>query len=108
MIHPCPLINLINNKDMVKFVKVEIDSNDIICLNEEQKIKAKKDSLFNNRFVAEAQIKILSNNQEYIAKPIYIIEDNKVGLVPDIVDDLGIKVYLSEIKPNDDDWRAPV
>ncbi len=67
-----------------------------------QKIKAKKDSLFNNRFVAEAQIKILSNNQEYIAKPIYIIEDNKVGLVPDIVDDLGIKVYLSEIKPNDE------
>ena len=66
-----------------------------------QKIKAKKDSLFSNRFVAEAQIKILSNNQEYIAKPIYIIEDNKVGLVPDIVDDLGIKVYLSEIKPND-------
>ena len=66
-----------------------------------EKIKAKKDSLFNNRFVAEAQIKIMSNNQEYIAKPIYIIEDNKVGLVPDIVDDLGIKVYLSEIKPND-------
>ena len=67
-----------------------------------QKIKAKKDSLFSNRFVAEAQIKILSNNQEYIAKPIYIIEDNKVGLVPDIVDDLGIKVYLSEINPNDE------
>ena len=67
-----------------------------------KKIKAKKDSLFTNRFVAEAQIKILSNNQEYIAKPIYIIEDNKVGLVPDIVDDLGIKVYLSEINPNDE------
>ena len=67
-----------------------------------QKIKAKKDSLFSNRFVAEAQIKILSNNQEYIAKPMYIIEDNKVGLVPDIVDDLGIKVYLSEINPNDE------
>ena len=43
----------------------------------------------------------MSNDQEYVAKPIYIIEDNKVGLVPDIVDDLGIKVYLSEIKPND-------
>ena len=66
-----------------------------------EKIKAKKDSLFNNRFIAEAQIKIMSKNQEYIAKPIYIIEDNKVDLVPDVVDDLGIKVYLSEIKPND-------
>ena len=80
--------------------------NEIFFLNDYvssiQKIKAKKDSLFSNRFVAEAQIKILSNNQEYIAKPIYIIEDNKVGLVPDIVDDLGIKVYLSEINPNDE------
>ena len=41
----------------------------------------------------------------YIAKPIYIIENNKVGLIPDIVDDLGIKIYLSEIIPEDEVFK---
>ena len=70
-----------------------------------EKIKMKPDDLVPNRFVAEAQIKILASNQEYIAKPIYIIENNKVGLIPDIVDDLGIKIYLSEIIPEDEVFK---
>ena len=58
-----------------------------------------------NRFTVEASINIMANNQEYIAKPVYIIEDNKVGLIPDIIDDLGIKIYLSEIIPDSQSFK---
>ena len=58
-----------------------------------------------NRFTVEASINIMANNQEYIAKPVYIIENNKVGLIPDIIDDLGIKIYLSEIIPDSQSFK---
>ena len=58
-----------------------------------------------NRFTVEASVNIMANNQEYIAKPVYIIEDNKVGLIPDIIDDLGIKIYLSEIIPDSQSFK---
>ena len=60
-------------------------------------IKTKSDGINKNQFLVEATIKIYAEDQEYIAKPAYIIDDNKVGIIPDIIDDLGIKVYLSEI-----------
>ena len=66
-----------------------------------ERITVKSGDTMSNRFVAEAHIKILASNQEYIAKPVYIIEENKVGLIPDIIDDLGIKIYLTEIIPKD-------
>ena len=37
--------------------------------------------------------------QDYVARPAFIINDNKVGIVPDIIDDLGIKVSITEITP---------
>ena len=51
------------------------------------------------QFIAEAKIKILSSGQEYVATPAYVIDNDRVGLIPGIIDDLGIKVYLSEIFP---------
>ena len=58
-----------------------------------EKVIRKNDVNTNNRFEVEISIKVLANNQEYIARPVYIIEDNKVGLIPDIIDDLGIKIH---------------
>ena len=51
------------------------------------------------RFIAEAKIKIQAAGQEYLATPAYVIDNDKVGLIPSLVDDLGIKVYLSKIIP---------
>ena len=51
------------------------------------------------RFIAEAKIKIQAEGQEYLATPAYVIDNDKVGLIPSLVDDLGIKVYLSKIIP---------
>ncbi len=51
------------------------------------------------RFIAEAKIKIQASGQEYLATPAYVIDNDKVGLIPSLVDDLGIKVYLSKIIP---------
>jgi len=68
-------------------------------------IKTKSDGINKNQFLVEATIKIYAEDQEYIAKPAYIIDDNKVGIIPDIIDDLGIKVYLSEILPKEDQFK---
>ena len=65
------------------------------------KVSTKTISEDSNQFIAEAQIKILASGQDYIARPAFIIDDNKVGIVPDIIDDLGIKVSLSEIIPEE-------
>ena len=65
-----------------------------------EKITTKSYDTDQKRFIAEAQIKILASNQEYIATPAYVIDNNKIGLIPGLIDDLGIKVYLSEILPD--------
>ena len=65
-----------------------------------EKITTKSYDTDQKRFIAEAQIKILASNQEYLATPAYVIDNDKIGLIPSIVDDLGIKVYLSEILPD--------
>ena len=64
-----------------------------------EKVTTKSDNNDGDQFIAEAQIKILSEGQEYIARPAFLIDNNKVGLIPDIIDDLGVKVYLSSILP---------
>ena len=55
--------------------------------------------------MVEANIRIQSEGHEYVARPAYIIDDNQVGFIPDIIDDLGIKVYLSEILPKEDKFK---
>ncbi len=65
------------------------------------KVSTKTISEDSKQFIAEAQIKILASGQDYIARPAFIIDDNNVGIVPDIIDDLGIKVSLTEIMPED-------
>ena len=70
-----------------------------------EKINTKSDGVNSTQFLVEANIKILAEDQEYVARPAYIIDNNKVGIIPDIIDDLGIKVYLSEILPKEDKFK---
>ena len=70
------------------------------------KVITKSRNSNSNQFIAEAQIKILSEGQEYIARPAFLIDNNKVGLIPDVVDDLGVKVYLSSILPKQEKFTV--
>ena len=70
-----------------------------------EKINTKSNGINSTQFLVEANIKILAEDQEYVARPAYIIDNDKVGIIPDIIDDLGIKVYLSEILPKEDKFK---
>ena len=88
---------------------VYVALNEIFYLNDYvssvETVKTKSSDLESNQFLVEANIKIQAEGQEYIARPAYIIDGNKVGLVPDIIEDLGVKVYLSEILPKQDKFK---
>jgi cytochrome c-type biogenesis protein CcmF len=71
-----------------------------------EKVNTKSRNMNGNQFIAEAQIKILSKGQEYIARPAFLIDNNKVGLIPDVIDDLGVKVYLSSILPQQEKFKV--
>lgn len=47
----------------------------------------------------QANIRILGRNVTYDAKPLYIIKDQKVGMAPEMLPDLGIKIQFEKIDP---------
>jgi len=48
----------------------------------------------------EAEIKILgAANEKFTAKPIFIIRNQQVGILPDVVEDAGVRIALTEINP---------
>jgi cytochrome c-type biogenesis protein CcmF len=47
----------------------------------------------------KANIKILGENGEYTATPVFLIRDGLVGRIPDEVNDLGVRLSLLNINP---------
>ena len=88
---------------------VFVSLNEVFYLNDYvsivEAVKTKSSDPVSNQFLVEASIKIQAEGQDYIARPAYVIDGNKVGLIPDIVEDLGVKVYLSEILPKEDKFK---
>ena len=88
---------------------VYVKTDEIFYLNDFvssiESINTKSNGINSNQFLVEANIRIQAEGQEYVARPAYIIDDNQVGFIPDIIDDLGIKVYLSEILPKEDQFK---
>ena len=88
---------------------VFVSLNEVFYLNDYvsivEAVKTKSSDPVSNQFLVEANIKIQAESQDYIARPAYVIDGNKVGLIPDIVEDLGVKVYLSEILPKEDKFK---
>ena len=84
---------------------VFVSLNEVFYLNDYvsivEAVKTKSSDPVSNQFLVEANIKIQAEGQDYIARPAYAIDGNKVGLIPDIVEDLGVKVYLSEFCQKD-------
>jgi cytochrome c-type biogenesis protein CcmF len=48
----------------------------------------------------EAEIKIYgSANETFTAKPIFIIRNQQIGILPDVCEDVGARIALTEINP---------
>lgn len=61
---------------------------------------------------AQAQVAIQGENGEYLAKPIFLIRDTKsnatVGYISDDVDDLGARLTLAHIHPQEQEFTIGV
>jgi cytochrome c-type biogenesis protein CcmF len=47
----------------------------------------------------KAKIKLMGENGEYFAEPVFLIRDRMVGRIPDDVNDLGVRLTLMNIHP---------
>jgi cytochrome c-type biogenesis protein CcmF len=57
----------------------------------------------------EAVIKIYGNeNQVFVAKPIFLIRNQEIGILPDVVEDVGARIALAEINPTDQTFTISV
>ena len=48
----------------------------------------------------KAEIRILGNGKNFDARPIYVIKDRQVGMIPDVLYDLGLKIQFEKIDPS--------
>lgn len=55
--------------------------------------------LTSNDAAVQANIRVLTKEKEYSITPTYLIKDRMVGLVPEVVEDLGLKVAFSSVDP---------
>ena len=57
----------------------------------------------------EAIIKIFGNeNQVFTAKPIFLIRNQEIGILPDVVQDVGARIALAEINPTNQTFTISV
>ena len=49
----------------------------------------------------QATVKVLAENQEYLLKPVYLIRDRMVGRVPYTESEIGVRINLTTISPED-------
>jgi cytochrome c-type biogenesis protein CcmF len=61
---------------------------------------------------AQAQVTIQGEHGDYFARPIFLIRDTKtnatVGYLPDEVDDLGARLTLVNIHPNENEFTIGI
>jgi len=56
----------------------------------------------------KARIKIQGGEKDYFAEPLYIIKNNMAGLIPDEIHDLGLKISLLKIDPQNNAFTLGV
>src|SRR5437879_12208162 len=63
-----------------------------------------------NDVAITAKIKILGTNKVYYAKPSYIVllEDKMVGQVPEVIEDLGLKISFLQVDPKTNSFTLGV
>lgn len=95
-------------------MKVSIDEtffvNDYVAKLESVKRVSEIDGveLKENDVAVEAIIKVLGESREYIARPLFVIKDSMVGQLPDEISDLGVRLTLINIHPEDDNFTLGI
>jgi cytochrome c-type biogenesis protein CcmF len=49
----------------------------------------------------EAKVRILGSEQSYFAKPVFVIRNQQIGMIPDVVEDVGARITLTKIDPTE-------
>jgi len=95
-------------------MKVSVDEtffvNDYVAKLESVKRVSEIDGveLKENDVAVEAIIKVLGESREYIARPLFVIKDSMVGQLPDEISDLGVRLTLINIHPEDDNFTLGI
>jgi cytochrome c-type biogenesis protein CcmF len=55
--------------------------------------------LAENDAAVKASIRILGKDREYVAQPIFLIKDKMVGRIPEMIEDLGLKITFINVDP---------
>jgi cytochrome c-type biogenesis protein CcmF len=53
----------------------------------------------------EALVKIYGKNETFTARPVFVIHNNMVGNIPDVVEEAGVKIALSNINPQEGSYE---
>lgn len=61
-----------------------------------------------NDVAIRADIRVLGEEKEYVAQPLFIIKDNLVGRIPDEISDLGLRFSLINVHPETDQFSIGV
>jgi len=51
-----------------------------------------------------ATITVAGDNQQHLLKPIFLIRDQRAARIPDVINDLGVRVAFSKINPETDSF----
>lgn len=75
-------------------------------------VEAAKDTLLLNLkegdVAVQANMKILGEDRTYHAHPIYAIRDRMVGQVPEVIDDLGLRILLMNLNPENGEFTIGI
>ena len=79
----------------------EFSANDYICVLERvERISSVGGVQLDSADIAvKAYIRLKGEYQEYVAEPVFIIRNRMIGRIPDEVRDLGVRLTLSNIHP---------
>jgi cytochrome c-type biogenesis protein CcmF len=75
------------------------EGREAISAQEVMKLTSSKEQGNQDDIGIRAKLKILGKDQIYYAEPIFLIKDKQVGLLPDVIDDLGVRISLMKIDP---------
>ena len=50
----------------------------------------------------QAHIRIQAENRDYTAKPVFVVKDLLVGRIPDEIEELGVRLTLTNVHPQED------
>lgn len=77
----------------------------VATLNDVQRVHNIPDiKLEEDDIAVKATISVAGNSDDYTIEPIFLIRDQRVARIPDVINDLGVRVAFSKINPATDSF----